>query len=76
MEGNFSLSISYHYEQWLAFHHDGHIQQGIKISQGLSKFQLLVVLSPSLGIVENPGPISKTSWSVFDQAKSLSFLLS
>jgi hypothetical protein len=26
--------------------------------------------------VENPGPISKTSWSVFDQAKSLSFLLS
>jgi hypothetical protein len=26
--------------------------------------------------VENPGPISKSSWSVFDQAKTLSFLLS
>jgi hypothetical protein len=36
MEGNFSLSNSYHYEQWLAFHHDGHMMQGIKILHGLS----------------------------------------
>jgi hypothetical protein len=26
--------------------------------------------------VKNPGPISLPSWSVFDQAKALSFLLS
>jgi hypothetical protein len=40
MEGNFSLSISYHYEQWLAFHHDSHMQQGIIISQGTSNFNV------------------------------------
>ena len=36
MEGNFSLSNSYHCEQWLTFHHDGHMQQGIKILHDLS----------------------------------------
>jgi hypothetical protein len=36
MEVNFSLSVSYHYEHWLAFHHDGHVQQDIKVLHGLS----------------------------------------
>jgi hypothetical protein len=36
MEGNFSLSVSYHYEYWLAFHLDSHVQQSIKILHGLS----------------------------------------
>jgi hypothetical protein len=36
MEGNFSLSMSYHYEYWLAFHLDSHDQQNIKILHGLS----------------------------------------
>jgi hypothetical protein len=36
MEGNFSLSMSYHYEYWLAFHLDSHEQQNIKRLHGLS----------------------------------------
>jgi hypothetical protein len=36
MEGNFSLSMSYHYEYWLAFHLGSHEQQSIKILRGLS----------------------------------------
>jgi hypothetical protein len=36
MEGNFSLSMSYHYEYWLAFHLDSHEQQSIKRLHGLS----------------------------------------
>jgi hypothetical protein len=36
MEGNFSLSSSYHYEYWLTFHLDSHMQQSIKILHGLS----------------------------------------
>ena len=36
MEGNFSLSMSYHYEYWLAFHLSSHEQQRIKILHGLS----------------------------------------
>jgi hypothetical protein len=36
MEGNFSLSMSYHYEYWLAFHLDSHEQQSIKSLHGLS----------------------------------------
>jgi hypothetical protein len=36
MEGNFSLSMSYHYEYWLAFHLGSHEQQNIKILRGLS----------------------------------------
>jgi hypothetical protein len=40
MEGNFSLSVSYHYEYWLAFHLDSHMQQSIKILHGLSNSHL------------------------------------
>jgi hypothetical protein len=36
MEGTFSLSMSYHYEYWLASHLDSHEQQSIQILQGLS----------------------------------------
>jgi hypothetical protein len=36
MGGNFILSVSYHYEYWLAFHIDNHEQQSIKILHGLS----------------------------------------
>ena len=36
MEGTFSLSMSYHYEYWLASHLDSHKQQSIHILQGLS----------------------------------------
>jgi hypothetical protein len=36
MEGNFSLSMSYHYEYWLSFHHDIHEQQSIQSLHGLS----------------------------------------
>ena len=36
MEGNFSLSVSYHYEYWLAFHLDSHEQQCIQSLHGLS----------------------------------------
>jgi hypothetical protein len=36
MEGDFSLSMSYHYEYWLAFHLDSHEQQNIKRLHGLS----------------------------------------
>jgi hypothetical protein len=36
MEGNFSLSMSYHYEYWLAFHLGSHKQQSIKSLHGLS----------------------------------------
>jgi hypothetical protein len=36
MEGTFSLSMSYHYEYWLASHLDSHKQQSIQILQGLS----------------------------------------
>jgi hypothetical protein len=36
MEGNFSLSMSYHYENWLASHLDSHEQQSIQSLQGLS----------------------------------------
>ena len=36
MKGNSSLSVSYHYEYWLAFHLDSHVLQGIKILHGLS----------------------------------------
>jgi hypothetical protein len=32
MEGNFILQISYHYKQWLDFHHESHMQKLIKIS--------------------------------------------
>jgi hypothetical protein len=40
MEDNFSLQIPYHYEQWLAFHHDSHMQKFIKISQGFPNFKV------------------------------------
>jgi hypothetical protein len=36
MEGTFSLSMSYHYEYWLASHLDSHKQQSIQILQGMS----------------------------------------
>jgi hypothetical protein len=36
MEGNFSLSKSYHYEYWLASHLDSHEQQSIQSLHGLS----------------------------------------
>ena len=36
MEGNFSLSMSYHYEYWLASHLDSRKQQSIQILHGLS----------------------------------------
>jgi hypothetical protein len=36
MEGNFSLSMSYHYEYWLASHIDSHEQQSIQSLHGLS----------------------------------------
>jgi hypothetical protein len=36
MEGNFSLSMSYHYEYWLASHLDSHEQQSIQSLHGLS----------------------------------------
>jgi hypothetical protein len=36
MEGNFSLSMSYHYEYWLASHLDSHVHQSIQNLQGLS----------------------------------------
>jgi hypothetical protein len=36
MEGDFSLSMSYHYEYCLAFHIDSHEKQNIKILDGLS----------------------------------------
>jgi hypothetical protein len=36
MEGNFSLSKSYHYEYWLASHLDSHEQQSNQILHGLS----------------------------------------
>jgi hypothetical protein len=36
LEGTFSLSMSYHYEYWLASHLDSHEQQSIQILQGLS----------------------------------------
>jgi hypothetical protein len=36
MEGNFSLSMSYHYENWLASHLDSHEQQSIQSLHGLS----------------------------------------
>jgi hypothetical protein len=36
MEGTFSLSMSYHYEYWLASHLDSHEQQSIQILHGLS----------------------------------------
>jgi hypothetical protein len=36
MGGNFSLSMSYHYEYWLASHLDSHEQQSIQILHDLS----------------------------------------
>jgi hypothetical protein len=36
LEGSFSLSMSCHYEYWLASHLDSHEQQSIQILQGLS----------------------------------------
>ena len=36
MEGNFRLSMSYHYEYWLASHLDSHEQQSIQSLHGLS----------------------------------------
>jgi hypothetical protein len=36
MEGTFSLSMSYHYEYWLASHLDSHEQQNSQILHGLS----------------------------------------
>jgi hypothetical protein len=36
MEGNFSLSMSYHYEYWLASHLDSHEHQSIHSLHGLS----------------------------------------
>jgi hypothetical protein len=36
MEGTFSLSMSYHYEYWLASHLDSHEQQSIQILHSLS----------------------------------------
>jgi hypothetical protein len=36
MEGSFSLSMSYHYEYWLASHLDSHEQQSNQILHGLS----------------------------------------
>jgi hypothetical protein len=36
MEGSFSLSMSYHYEYWLASHLDSHKQQSIQSLHGLS----------------------------------------
>jgi hypothetical protein len=36
IEGNFSLTMSYHYEYWLASHLDSHEQQSIQSLHGLS----------------------------------------
>jgi hypothetical protein len=36
IEVNLSLSVSYHYEYWLVFHLDSHVQQSIKTLHGLS----------------------------------------
>jgi hypothetical protein len=36
LEGSFSLSMSYHYEYWLASHLDSHAQQSIQKLHGLS----------------------------------------
>jgi hypothetical protein len=36
LEGSFSLSMSYHYEYWLASHLDSHEQQSIQNLHGLS----------------------------------------
>jgi hypothetical protein len=36
MEGNFGLSMTYHYEHWLASHLDSHEQQSIQSLHGLS----------------------------------------
>jgi hypothetical protein len=36
MEGNFSFSMSYHYEYWLALHLDNHEQQSIRSLRDLS----------------------------------------
>jgi hypothetical protein len=36
MEGNFSLTMSYHYEYWLASHLDIHEKQSIRSLHGLS----------------------------------------
>jgi hypothetical protein len=36
MEGNFGLSMTYHYEHWLASHLDNHEQQSIQSLHGLS----------------------------------------
>ena len=40
MEGNFSLSMSYHYEYWLASHLDSHEQQSNQSLHGLSYFSV------------------------------------
>jgi hypothetical protein len=42
MEGNFSLSMSYHYEYWLASHLDSHEQQSIQSLHEFVMFQCLV----------------------------------
>jgi hypothetical protein len=40
MEGNCSLQIPNHYEQWLAFHHDSHMQKFTKILQSWPDFKV------------------------------------
>jgi hypothetical protein len=40
MEGDCSLQIPNHYEQWFPFHHYSHMQKFLKISQGLPNFKV------------------------------------
>jgi hypothetical protein len=49
MEGSFSLSMSYHYEYWLASHLDSHKQQSIQNFTGLVIFQCLVERKKDVG---------------------------
>jgi hypothetical protein len=46
MEGNCSLQIPNHYEQWLAFHHDSHMQKFTKNLQSWPNFKIVDHLFP------------------------------
>jgi hypothetical protein len=50
MEGNFSLSMSYHYEYWLASYLDSHEQQSIQSLHGLSYSSVWLCYPRYLGI--------------------------
>jgi hypothetical protein len=49
LEGSFSLSMSYHYEYWLASHLDSHEQQSSQILHRLVIFQCLVERKKDVG---------------------------